>query len=56
MAPTYIAGADVGFENSGAVTRAAIVVAHYPPLKLLNIKWPRIAKLLPYIPGLLSFP
>ena len=33
---TYIAGADVGFENSGAVTRAAIVVMHYPSFEIVE--------------------
>lgn len=37
-APTCIAGADVGFEEGGAVTRAAIVIMHYPSLKFLNTK------------------
>ena len=55
MAPTYIAGADVGFENSGAVTRAAIVVMHYPSFEIVEYQIARIATVLPYIPGLLSF-
>ncbi|WP_368911638.1 deoxyribonuclease V [Proteus vulgaris] len=54
-APIYIAGADVGFEDGGAVTRAAIVVMHYPSFEILEYQIARIPTTLPYIPGLLSF-
>ena len=42
--PTLIGGADVGFEQEGEVTRAAMVLLSYPSLELV-----------PYIPGFLSF-
>ncbi|SFN87105.1 deoxyribonuclease V [Xenorhabdus japonica] len=53
--PKFIAGADVGFEESGTVTRAAIVVLQYPSLELVEYQIARIDMVLPYIPGLLSF-
>lgn len=53
--PELIAGADVGFEKNGTVTRAAIAVLHYPSLELLEYQVARIDTVLPYIPGLLSF-
>ncbi|WP_407241725.1 hypothetical protein [Escherichia coli] len=36
-----IAGADVGFEQGGEVTRAAMVLLKYPSLELVSIKLPR---------------
>ncbi|BET95371.1 deoxyribonuclease V [Xenorhabdus taiwanensis] len=53
--PRFIAGADVGFEKSGTVTRAAIAVLQYPSLELVEYQVARIDTVLPYIPGLLSF-
>ncbi|WP_420299906.1 deoxyribonuclease V [Edwardsiella tarda] len=53
--PSLIAGADVGFEQEGAVTRAAIAVLHYPSLTLVEYQVARIATRMPYIPGFLSF-
>ncbi|EKN4707166.1 deoxyribonuclease V [Yersinia ruckeri] len=53
--PVLIAGADVGFEQQGAVTRAAIAILHYPSLELVECQIARVATTLPYIPGLLSF-
>ncbi|CDL82966.1 deoxyribonuclease V [Xenorhabdus szentirmaii] len=53
--PKFIAGADVGFENSGTVTRAAIAVLHYPTLELAEYQLAKMETVLPYIPGLLSF-
>lgn len=53
--PHYIAGADVGFEQGGEITRAAIVVLRYPSLELVEYQIARIATTMPYIPGLLSF-
>ncbi|MBC8947452.1 deoxyribonuclease V [Xenorhabdus sp. TS4] len=53
--PRFIAGADVGFEKSGTVTRAAIAVLQYPSLELVEYQIARIDTVLPYIPGLLSF-
>lgn len=53
--PALIAGADVGFEQGGEVTRAAIVLLKYPSLELLEYQVARIATTMPYIPGFLSF-
>lgn len=55
MPPRYIAGADVGFEQGGEVTRAALVVLEYPSLKMVEHRIARIATTMPYIPGFLSF-
>ncbi|WP_380184815.1 deoxyribonuclease V [Kalamiella sp. sgz302252] len=55
MPPRYIAGADVGFEQGGEVTRAALVLLEYPSLKLIEHRVARIATTMPYIPGFLSF-
>lgn len=53
--PRLIAGADVGFEQGGDVTRAAIVLLRYPSLELVEYQVARIATTMPYIPGFLSF-
>ncbi|MFP1985879.1 deoxyribonuclease V [Lonsdalea quercina] len=53
--PAFIAGADVGFEQEGTVTRAAIAVLAYPSLALVEYQIARIPTTMPYIPGLLSF-
>lgn len=53
--PEFIAGADVGFEKDGTVTRAAIAILRYPSLELVEYQIARIDTVLPYIPGLLSF-
>ncbi|WP_237931509.1 deoxyribonuclease V [Buttiauxella sp. S19-1] len=53
--PRLIAGADVGFEQGGDVTRAAIVLLKYPSLELVEYQVARVATTMPYIPGFLSF-
>ncbi|OSN03908.1 endonuclease V [Lonsdalea britannica] len=53
--PALIAGADVGFEQEGTVTRAAIAILAYPSLELVEYQIARIPTTMPYIPGLLSF-
>ena len=50
-----IAGADVGFEQDGAVTRAAMVLLAWPSLELVEYQVARVATTMPYIPGFLSF-
>ncbi|CCG85556.1 deoxyribonuclease V [Erwinia piriflorinigrans] len=55
MPPRFIGGADVGFEQGGEVTRAALVVLEYPSLQLIEHRVARIATTMPYIPGFLSF-
>jgi uroporphyrinogen decarboxylase len=37
--PTLIGGADVGFEQEGEVTRAAMVLLSYPPWSWWSIRW-----------------
>ncbi|QCR37461.1 deoxyribonuclease V [Nissabacter sp. SGAir0207] len=53
--PAFIAGADVGFEQEGEVTRAAIALLRYPSLELVEYRIARIKTTMPYIPGFLSF-
>lgn len=53
--PMLIGGTDVGFEEEGAITRAAIVVLEFPSLKVVEYQVVKIPTKLPYIPGLLSF-
>ncbi|NDL65931.1 deoxyribonuclease V [Acerihabitans arboris] len=53
--PTIIAGADVGFEQGGEVTRAAIALLRFPTLELIEYRIARINTTMPYIPGFLSF-
>ena len=53
--PRLIGGADVGFEQEGEVTRAAIVLLAYPSLELVEYQVARVATTMPYIPGFLSF-
>jgi deoxyribonuclease V len=50
-----VAGVDVGFEDGGRVTRAAIVVLGFPGLQPLDQALVRRPTSFPYIPGLLSF-
>ncbi|WP_392565182.1 deoxyribonuclease V [Utexia brackfieldae] len=51
----FIAGTDVGFEEQGQITRAAMVVFSYPELKVVEFKIARSVTEFPYIPGYLSF-
>ena len=55
LPPRLIGGADVGFEQQGTITRAAMVILEYPSLALVEYQEARIATIMPYIPGLLSF-
>jgi deoxyribonuclease V len=50
-----IAGVDVGFENDGKITRAAVVILQYPGLELAETCVARCPTTFPYVPGLLSF-
>lgn len=47
--PTFIAGADVGFEQEGAVTRAAIAILRYPSLELVEYQIVRTNTAMPFI-------
>ena len=50
-----IAGVDVGFEDDGRTTRAAVAVLGYPGLALVDRAVARVPTRFPYVPGLLSF-
>jgi deoxyribonuclease V len=50
-----VAGIDVGFEEAGAVTRAAVAVLEFPTLRLLESALACLPTTFPYVPGLLSF-
>jgi deoxyribonuclease V len=50
-----VAGVDVGFEDSGDTTRAAVVVLSFPDLQVQERSIARRPTQFPYIPGLLSF-
>lgn len=51
----YIAGVDMGFEEDGTVSRAAVVVLNFPSLQLHEQAIARRPTTFPYIPGFLSF-
>lgn len=53
--PTRVAGVDVGFEESGRITRAAVAVLEFPSLKPAEHAIARLPTSFPYVPGLLSF-
>lgn len=50
-----VAGLDIGFEDGGKITRAAVVRLCLPRLELLEQALARCPTSFPYIPGLLSF-
>lgn len=50
-----VAGCDVGFEDGGATTRAAVVLLDAGTLQPLEQHVARLPTAMPYIPGLLSF-
>ena len=50
-----IAGVDVGFEEAGAITRAAAVLLNAMTLQPLAQAIARVPTRMPYVPGLLSF-
>ncbi len=51
----YVAGVDAGFEESGAVTRAAVAVLSFPSLQLQEYALALRPTTFPYVPGFLSF-
>lgn len=53
--PRVLAGFDVGFEEEGATTRAAVVLLDAATLRPIEAHIARVATSMPYIPGLLSF-
>ncbi|NIP17685.1 MAG: deoxyribonuclease V [Xanthomonadales bacterium] len=50
-----VAGVDVGFEDSGRITRAAVVVMTWPDMEAVERAIARLPTSFPYVPGLLSF-
>ncbi len=50
-----IAGVDVGFEDGGKITRAAVVVLDMPARVVVEMALARIPTTFPYVPGLLAF-
>lgn len=50
-----VAGVDVGFEDGGRVTRAAVVILGFPDLAVRSTTIARRPTRFPYVPGLLSF-
>jgi deoxyribonuclease V len=50
-----VAGVDVGFEEQGTLTRAAVVVLSFPALEPIEQVVARRPTSFPYVPGLLSF-
>jgi deoxyribonuclease V len=50
-----VAGVDVAFEDSGRITRAAVVVLCWPGLETVDSAVARTETSFPYVPGLLSF-
>jgi len=53
--PKSVAGVDVGFEDDGETTRAAVAVLGFPDLSLREWTLARRPTEFPYVPGLLSF-
>jgi deoxyribonuclease V len=51
----YLAGVDVGFEDQGRLSRAAVVILDYPSLEQVDQAIARVPTRFPYVPGLLSF-
>ncbi|GAB1545411.1 deoxyribonuclease V [Scytonema sp. NUACC21] len=51
----YVAGVDMGFEEDGTISRAAVVVLSFPDLQLQEQSIARRPTTFPYIPGFLSF-
>lgn len=50
-----VAGIDIGFENNGKITRAAIAVLSFPDLEIVEQQIARDKTRFPYVPGYLSF-
>jgi deoxyribonuclease V len=54
-APALVAGIDVGFDDRGRVTRAAVAVLRRADLQVVESSLARRPTAFPYVPGLLSF-
>ncbi|HLT01345.1 MAG TPA: endonuclease V, partial [Geminicoccaceae bacterium] len=53
--PTLVAGIDIGFEDQGRITRAAVAVLRWGDLEMVESALARRPTCFPYVPGLLSF-
>ena len=53
--PVLVAGIDIGFEDHGRITRAAVAVMRCGDLQLVESALARRPTTFPYVPGLLSF-
>lgn len=53
--PRTVAGFDVGFEDAGETTRAAVVLLDADSLRPREAHVARVPTSMPYVPGLLSF-
>ncbi|MBO3464285.1 deoxyribonuclease V [Aetokthonos hydrillicola Thurmond2011] len=51
----YVAGVDMGFEEDGTISRAAVAVLSFPDLQVQETGIARRPTTFPYIPGFLSF-
>jgi deoxyribonuclease V len=51
----YVAGVDMGFEEEGTVSKAAVAVLSFPDLQLQEQANARRPTTFPYVPGFLSF-
>jgi deoxyribonuclease V len=51
----YVAGVDMGFEENGTISRAAVAVLSFPDLQLQETSIAHRPTTFPYIPGFLSF-
>jgi deoxyribonuclease V len=51
----YVAGVDVGFEDQGQISQAAIAILSFPDLQLVETQMASMPTTFPYIPGFLSF-
>ncbi|MCL1469794.1 deoxyribonuclease V [Argonema antarcticum] len=51
----YVAGVDMGFEESGRISRSAVAVLSFPDLQLVEQAIAYRPTTFPYIPGFLSF-
>ncbi|NEP25185.1 deoxyribonuclease V [Moorena sp. SIO3I6] len=51
----YVAGVDVGFEEDGAISQAAVAVLSFPDLQLRENAIASRPTTFPYVPGFLSF-
>jgi deoxyribonuclease V len=52
---SYVAGVDMGFEDDGTISRAAVAVLSFPDLQVVETTLARRPTSFPYIPGFLSF-